>query len=194
LFLCGAPAAAAELIAVVEPARRASRKELHTTTIRNEHAYYCCAAQCLASQAPTTHAASEGAAAGAGAEAAAEASAAAVPLLVCGDSHALPAAWQAVGGRRLEPKLVTGLKHWHLRPGSDFYPKVCPKVAPAACSRLYPALPLALSLFLFALSSRNWQVNFERCVAALPDACDVVFIFGEIDCREGILVAIEKDR
>lgn len=39
-----------------------------------------------------------------------------------------------------------------------------------------------------------YKVNFERCVAALPHKCDVVFIFGEIDCREGILVAIEKDR
>jgi hypothetical protein len=38
------------------------------------------------------------------------------------------------------------------------------------------------------------QVNFERCMAGLPRRCDVVFIFGEIDCREGILVAIEKDR
>ena len=28
----------------------------------------------------------------------------------------------------------------------------------------------------------------------IPDGADVVFIFGEIDCREGILVAVEKGR
>ena len=38
------------------------------------------------------------------------------------------------------------------------------------------------------------QVNFVRAVADIPSGADVVFIFGEIDCREGILVAVEKDR
>ncbi len=52
------------------------------------------------------------------------------PVFVCGDSHTLPTAWQRVIvegiSRVLVPKLVTGLKHWHLRPESDFYPKVLP--------------------------------------------------------------------
>jgi hypothetical protein len=34
--------------------------------------------------------------------------------------------------------------------------------------------------------------NFEKVVFALPDRADVLFLFGEIDCREGILKAIEK--
>jgi len=46
------------------------------------------------------------------------------PLFVCGDSHSLSPGWQPVGDRFLVPKLVTGLKHWHLRPEGDFYPKV----------------------------------------------------------------------
>ncbi|CAN0519786.1 unnamed protein product, partial [Ectocarpus sp. 12 AP-2014] len=48
-------------------------------------------------------------------------------VYVCGDSHTLTPAWHevTVGGKRrvLRPALVTGLKHWHLRPESDFYPK-----------------------------------------------------------------------
>ena len=49
------------------------------------------------------------------------------PIYLAGDSHCIPAAWQTVtvagSERLLVPKLVTGLKHWHLRPDSDFYPK-----------------------------------------------------------------------
>lgn len=150
MFLSGAHGAAAELIALVEPARRASRVELHTTSVRNEHAYYCCAAQCLAAQGPEplrTHAAG----AGGGAEAAAEESAGA-PLFVCGDSHSLSPAWQLAGGRRLVPKLATGLKHWHLRPECDFYPKVsCRKCSPVSTS---------LSLALCAESATLYRLRF----------------------------------
>lgn len=85
-------------------------------------------------------------------------------VYVCGDSHTLTPAWRevTVGGRRrvLKPALVTGLKHWHLRPESEFYPKK----------------------------------NFERVLEKIPDGSAVVFIFGEIDCREGILLAVEKLR
>lgn len=38
------------------------------------------------------------------------------------------------------------------------------------------------------------QINFERCAASIPDGSVVLLVFGEIDCREGILVAVEKDR
>ena len=55
---------------------------------------------------------------------------------------------------------MTGLKHWHLRPQTNFYPKK----------------------------------NFERVISGIPDGSTVIFMFGEIDCREGILEAVEKDR
>jgi len=38
------------------------------------------------------------------------------------------------------------------------------------------------------------KVNFERVVASIPHSATVLFVLGEIDCREGILVAVEKDR
>jgi hypothetical protein len=48
-------------------------------------------------------------------------------LHVCGDSHSLAPSWRrlSVHGAPLLLKsaLVTGMKHWHLRPSSKFYPK-----------------------------------------------------------------------
>ena len=50
------------------------------------------------------------------------------PLYIVGDSHALAPSWRVVqwrGESRLPvPRLVTGLKVWHLREASDFFPKV----------------------------------------------------------------------
>jgi hypothetical protein len=80
---------------------------MHTTTIRNEHAYFCCINQLM-----TYHS---------------------LPLdslqtiYVAGDSHSMPPAWHTatVSGQkvRLSPLLVTGMKAWHLRPDGKFYPK-----------------------------------------------------------------------
>ena len=38
------------------------------------------------------------------------------------------------------------------------------------------------------------KTNFERVVAGIPERAEVVFMFGEIDCREGIVGAVEKTR
>ena len=167
-----------DLVAVIEPTRAATATPLHTTNIRNEHAYYCCIAQTIAeagfvcpgtaltSLAPSTSAAAHtGAGADAGTDAGADADSTPVPLIhLCGDSHAISPAWKTVdvcgSPRLLKPELVTGLKHFHLRDETDFYPKR----------------------------------NFYRVVDAIPDGADVLFIFGEIDCREGILLAVEKGR
>jgi hypothetical protein len=65
------------------------------------------------------------------------------PIYICGDSHCLSPAWSvintqesqkagsdpAVWGnksspRLLVPRLVTGIKQWHLRPKGVFYPKL----------------------------------------------------------------------
>lgn len=46
---------------------------------------------------------------------------------ICGDSHCIPLAWQKIQFQnetyRLTPLLATGLKIWHLREESTFYPK-----------------------------------------------------------------------
>jgi hypothetical protein len=143
LYNCGNTEALPDLIKLIEPLRLVAG-EVHTTTIRNENAYFSCISQCLAVEGGSGAAAAGGK----------------VPIYVCGDSHSMSPAWRNVGGRKLVPKLVTGLKHWHLRKENNFYPKV----------------------------------SFHRVVAGIPSGSDVIFIFGEIDCREGLVLAVEKDR
>lgn len=96
LYLRGTLAPLPRLIGVVERVR--CGWDFHLTTIRNEHAFYCCVAQCLASsfapRAPDANA---------------------DRLYVVGDSHCLPCAWQTLKARGdttvvLEPRLVTGCK------------------------------------------------------------------------------------
>jgi hypothetical protein len=168
-FLLGKFGRLVHLFRLVEPARLVSQQPLHTTDIRNEHAYYQSIAQLLAYRCQLFRsqvAIIEGGAlamrkplqdidesllrAGGG------------PLYVLGDSHCLSAAWNVVtvaGQQRLlVPKLVTGVKQWHLRAESDFYPKA----------------------------------NFFSAVDSIPDGADVILSVGEIDCREGMLMAVER--
>ena len=57
-------------------------------------------------------------------------------------------------------KCPTGVKAWHLRKESDFYPKY----------------------------------GFNKLAESIPRGSCVIFMFCEIDCREGILRAYEKAR
>jgi len=49
------------------------------------------------------------------------------PIYVLGDSHSMSPAWSVVRvrgePRLLVPRLATGVKHWHLRSDSTFYPR-----------------------------------------------------------------------
>mmetsp|Transcript_18834 Transcript_18834/g.31491 ORF Transcript_18834/g.31491 Transcript_18834/m.31491 type:complete len:731 (+) Transcript_18834:36-2228(+) len=140
LFVMGALEAASALVCLVEPARAV--KDLHLTLVRNENAYYCCAAQLLTSMPMPLPS---------------------LPLLyIAGDSHSLSPAWRTIMWQGkphlLRPMLVTGLKAWHLRTESDFFPKA----------------------------------NFHAAMRQIPNGATVIFAFGEIDCREGLLVAVER--
>ncbi|KAL4086206.1 hypothetical protein PRIC1_014337 [Phytophthora ramorum] len=147
LFVNGRLSVLPLLIRALEPIRLG--RELHRTMIRNEHAYYACIAQLLSIEEalelnpPLSENSTDS-------------------IYVCGDSHTLATAWRKINVQNhpvlLRPALVTGLKHWHLRKESAFYPKL----------------------------------NFWRVVASIPAKSRVVFLFGEIDCREGILDAVEK--
>mmetsp|Transcript_9579 Transcript_9579/g.15917 ORF Transcript_9579/g.15917 Transcript_9579/m.15917 type:complete len:549 (+) Transcript_9579:1371-3017(+) len=176
LFLLGQLGALPRLIRHLEWARRASKKPLHETNIRNEHAYYLCIVQILGYYScPTPDEGLDGgpdsrelfsplsssnqevistlSSGGRGASA----------LYVVGDSHVLSSAFAVVRPagsepRVLVPRLVTGVKQWHLRSASNFYPKEI----------------------------------FRRTMTSVPDGSEVMFLIGEIDCREGILVAVER--
>ena len=152
-FLLGNFDLIGSLVALIEPVRVG--RKLHQTSIRNEAAYYCCVAQLMEHIAQPTM---EGALAQIAAKAA-------IPTIyACGDSHVLPLAWQTmrVAGQvtQIVPRLATGVKAWHLRKESKFYPKR----------------------------------NFQSAVASIPKGARAIFIFCEIDCREGIYVALEKAR
>ena len=114
LYVCGGLQVLPTLINLLEPLR--VDRDLHLTLIRNEHAYYSSIAQMmryLPFPIPRELAS--------------------CPLddtiYVCGDSHSMSAAWQVVKldahprPMILQPKLVTGLKVWHMRPACRFYPK-----------------------------------------------------------------------
>ena len=148
------------------PARRASSTPLHQTSVRNEHAYYCCVAQVLCEDRRDTGVYDD-------------------EIYVCGDSHTLAPAWKVLQVKqkrlRLKPALVTGLKHWHLRREGTFYPKrnfyyVC---------GVDTRSPLKKALGLFGDHVET---------PTIPPSSTVLFLLGEIDCREGILVAVEKLR
>ncbi len=166
LYLGGGLARARLLVKALEPARRASSTPLHQTSVRNEHAYYCCVAQVLCEDPRAATTFDE-------------------DVYVCGDSHTLAPAWKVldVGQKRLrlKPALVTGLKHWHLRREGEFYPKrnfyyVC---------GVDTRSPLKKALGLF---------GDDVATPTIPPKATVLFLLGEIDCREGILVAVEKLR
>ncbi|GAB9475284.1 hypothetical protein Gpo141_00012384 [Globisporangium polare] len=151
LFLTGRVSGLPRLISLIEPVR--AGKELHRTAVRNEQAYYSCIAQLLSVDDRSS---------ASGLHRRPLSEAAPTDVYVCGDSHTLATAWREiqVQGQRtlLRPALVTGLKHWHLRKESTFYPKL----------------------------------HFWRVLESIPRRAKVVFLFGEIDCREGILLAVEK--
>ncbi|GLE05898.1 hypothetical protein PINS_up015079 [Pythium insidiosum] len=146
LFVTGRLSCLPRLIALLEPVRHG--RQLHKTIIRNEHAYYLCIAQllCVSPQlTPRSFSDSQQSS-----------------IYVCGDSHTLATAWRNIEvdgeSTQLRPALVTGLKHWHLRKESEFYPKH----------------------------------NFWTVIGSLPPRSRVIFLIGEIDCREGILQAYER--
>jgi tetratricopeptide (TPR) repeat protein len=132
LFLYGRITEVVYLIDMLEPLRRLSNVQLHETLIRNEHAYYLCISQIIAATFGIEYS-----------ESCMDCNSVnstnihsntinenLSPIYVIGDSHCLSSAWQKIcvdnttGEQRiLVPKLVTGLKHWHLHEDSMFYPK-----------------------------------------------------------------------
>ncbi|EOD30456.1 hypothetical protein EMIHUDRAFT_232788 [Emiliania huxleyi CCMP1516] len=86
------------------------------------------------------------------------------PLYVAGDSHALSPSWRVVRWRG-QPRV------------------------------LVPVLVTGLKLWHLRDGADFFpKANFEAAAASLPDGADVVFAFGEIDCREGLLLAVERAR
>jgi tetratricopeptide (TPR) repeat protein len=124
-------------------------RDIHDTVIKNENAYFSCITGLMSYHAKTIE----------------NPPSASMPrLYVAGDSHSMTPAWHTMNLRGtahlVQPLLVTGMKIWHLRPASRFFPKN----------------------------------NFYNVVPRAPPKSTIVFLFGEIDCREGFLVSVQKCR
>jgi len=85
-------------------------------------------------------------------------------IYVCGDSHSMSSAWQMLNIK-----------------GND---KPC---------LIFPKLVTGLKCWYLRDEGRFYpKRNFEFAVNSMPDGASAVFLFGEIDCRDGILLAVEK--
>ena len=171
LYSVGELSSICSFFALLEPSRQRSKTLIHETSIRNEHAYYQCIAMTLSVRSTMSFTSPDLDSVEIFKRSVSDpckspdlAAAAANPIYICGDSHSIVPAWsvlQASGGPRLLiPKLVTGCKHWHLRPESSFYPKA----------------------------------NFVNVLKSIPKDAEVIFLLGEIDCRDGIIVAVERGK
>ena len=86
------------------------------------------------------------------------------PIYVVGDSHSLSPSWRAVSWR--------GSRHL-----------------------LQPLLVTGLKVWHLRPESDFFtKANFEAAVGRVPDGAAVIFAFGQIDCREGLLVAVQRAR
>lgn len=83
-------------------------------------------------------------------------------LYVVGDSHTLPLSWRQIS--------INGVTHV-LRPLLVTGCK-CWHLRPE--SKFYP------------------KFNFEQAISRVPSGSRVMFVFGEIDCREGMLLAVDR--
>lgn len=131
------------LIKLIESTRLLSETPLHETLIRNEMSYFTCIVQVLSSRPaifpfnrfadPYLAAFSDPMMLGKLPEMAEKVedfvwnTATNTHFYVTGDSHLIPLAWNFIKMKEewhiLIPKLTTGIKHWHLRPSSEFYTK-----------------------------------------------------------------------
>jgi tetratricopeptide (TPR) repeat protein len=86
---------------------------------------------------------------------------------IVGDSHCLSLAWTTIAGATIVPFVATGLKAWHMQPGSQF------------------------------VTVSNLTAIFERLSGIKTNQeslQDCLFCAGEIDCREGIPDAVAKGK
>ncbi|GIL62031.1 hypothetical protein Vafri_16345 [Volvox africanus] len=167
LFVGGALSVASKLCELLEPLRSASAVELHTTLVRNEAAYFGCVTQLLKDYPPPAVRSRIPHPPAATAVTASEASpsdSSPSPLYLCGDSHCLSAAWRIVTLRG-EQRVLRPL----LVTGCKVW-----HLRPT--SEFYP------------------KKQFEASMDLLPDGAQVILVLGEIDCREGLLLAVQKGK
>ncbi|CAH1245203.1 Hypp7447 [Branchiostoma lanceolatum] len=145
LFVKGALGLLPSFTKLLDPAH--ADRDLHTTLIRNEAAYYSTISQVMKIKLNPSSLENS-------------------PqfVYVAGDSHCITPAWRSIQYKGathvLHPLLSTGTKIWHLRPEAKFFTKE----------------------------------NFYNVMKKAPRKATVIFVFGEIDCREALPVCLAKCR
>eukprot|EP00930_Biecheleria_cincta_P062822 TRINITY_DN4826_c0_g3_i1.p1 TRINITY_DN4826_c0_g3~~TRINITY_DN4826_c0_g3_i1.p1 ORF type:complete len:1022 (+),score=206.77 TRINITY_DN4826_c0_g3_i1:68-3133(+) len=92
------------------------------------------------------------------------------PIYVVGDSHVLPCAWQTVDLRKAEDESST-------------------------CHVLIPNIVTGAKVWHLREKSKFYtKAAFWDKISSLPPGAPVILILGEIDCREGILRAVQKGK
>jgi len=123
------------------------------------------------------------------------------PLYWSGDSHALvriPIDSDSVDRALIDPiRLGDGISEDQLQGHSTSHcPEACHWIEVLAFA-VPPRSLLILLPFPHLSSSRDESTfypkfNFYNVVRTIPEGANVVFQFGEIDCREGIVFAVQK--
>lgn len=181
LYIQGCLSVLPWLVNLIEPIRTKTNlnKDLHLTHIRNENAYYIAIAQLLSlKKIPVelrTFQTPEG-----GIDALSPNTNTNTntnnntttnlmmknAMYVCGDSHCLSPAWEVI------QQDYNNQKNQVL---------------------IMPVLVTGLKIWhLRNESSFYTKTNFYNAVKLIPKGSRVIFLFGEIDCREGILLAVQK--
>lgn len=92
------------------------------------------------------------------------------PIYVVGDSHVLPCAWQTVDLRQTEEES-------------------------SSCHVLVPNIVTGAKLWHLREQSKFYtKAAFWDKISSVPAGAPVIFVLGEIDCREGILRAVQKGK
>ena len=123
-------------------------------------------------------------------------------IYVCGDSHCLSLSHYTSGSIRFIPKLVTGIKHYHLW-GESIDSRYTHGKDMSTLSELLHVVkghdanhgPDAGAPGTATGNSKFYtKANFYHFMEEIPSNSEVMFLIGEIDCREGLLKAVEQGK
>lgn len=176
------------LIKTIDSMRRLSKKPIHLTNIRNENAYFTCIAYTLSSRVENlsrvvngfsfdelessntktadfslTNANLQVLAFSNPFKSSVFAESVSNPVFIVGDSHIIPPSWSLLNINN-HPRLVI------------------------------PKLVTGIKHYHFHNDNVHFypRLNFFNAIQSLPPGSEVIFCIGEIDCREGILKAVER--
>lgn len=207
LYLQGKLWALPPIFQLLEPLRAKSEEPLHLSSVRNEQAYYLAIAHVISSASSSSPAESDeqyafirwmlGQQQHADGQFSSQCpsvvqQALSNPLYVIGDSHSLSPAWSII---RTPPSGTTSSTTAASGKAANSTAKKDKTTGDLIPRLVVPKLATGAKQWHLRKQSKFYpKANFINVVNTIPDGSDVVVIFGEIDCREGMLKAVEMDK